>query len=160
MAVCHWHPDKETGLSCGTCGKWICVECMRQHPVGIRCKECSQAARLPTYHVPTDYLLRALGATLGLGLAGGLGLFILDLVLGLTFFRFFIFLGLGYAIGEGLSAAVNRKRARPLQYMAGAGVLISIGLAYAMGDRLIFTSFFSLIGIGVAVTMASNRVRP
>ena len=160
MDTCYWHPDVETRLSCGNCGKPICVECLRQHPLGIRCKECAGMARLPTYQLSSNYYMRALGAMVGLGLAGGLALFVLDLVLGLRFFRFFIFLGLGYAIGEGLSAAVNRKRGRPLQYIAAGGVLISVVLAFALGDRQLFAGFFSIIGIGIAMAMASSRVRP
>ncbi len=117
-------------------------------------------ARLPTYRLSGTLYMRALGAMVGLGLAGGLALFVFDQVLGFRFFRFFIFLGLGYAIGEGLSAAVNRKRGRPLQYMAAGGVLISVALAFALGDRQLFADLFSIIGIGIALAMASSRVRP
>ena len=56
---CYWHSDVETGLSCSRCDKHICTECMVQAPVGIRCKECGKATRMPTYDVrPTHYVPR------------------------------------------------------------------------------------------------------
>jgi membrane associated rhomboid family serine protease len=38
---CYRHPKRETGLSSSVCGRPICVECMTQAPVGIRCPEHS-----------------------------------------------------------------------------------------------------------------------
>jgi membrane associated rhomboid family serine protease len=39
MATCYRHPDRETGLSCSTCARPICTDCMTVAPVGIRCPE-------------------------------------------------------------------------------------------------------------------------
>lgn len=41
---CYRHPNRETRVSCATCGRPICTECMRQTEVGIKCPE---DARLP-----------------------------------------------------------------------------------------------------------------
>ena len=41
---CYRHPKRETRVSCATCGRPICTECMRQTEVGIKCPE---DARLP-----------------------------------------------------------------------------------------------------------------
>lgn len=38
--VCYRHPDRETWVSCGKCGRPLCAECMRHGPVGIRCEDC------------------------------------------------------------------------------------------------------------------------
>jgi membrane associated rhomboid family serine protease len=40
MATCYRHPDRETGVSCSSCGRPICPECMTPTPVGMRCPEC------------------------------------------------------------------------------------------------------------------------
>src|SRR5947208_1447560 len=41
MAVCYRHPSRETGVSCSSCGRPICPDCMTPTPVGMRCPECS-----------------------------------------------------------------------------------------------------------------------
>ena len=37
---CYRHADRETGVSCSSCGRPICYECMIPAPVGFRCPEC------------------------------------------------------------------------------------------------------------------------
>ena len=39
---CYRHPDRETRVSCSSCGRPICPECMTPTPVGMRCPECSR----------------------------------------------------------------------------------------------------------------------
>jgi membrane associated rhomboid family serine protease len=41
MATCYRHPSRETGVSCSSCGRAICPDCMTPTPVGMRCPECS-----------------------------------------------------------------------------------------------------------------------
>ena len=41
---CYRHPDRETRVSCATCGRPICTECMVSTEVGIKCPD---DARLP-----------------------------------------------------------------------------------------------------------------
>ncbi len=40
--TCYRHPNRETGVSCSSCGRPICPECMTPTPVGMRCPECAQ----------------------------------------------------------------------------------------------------------------------
>jgi membrane associated rhomboid family serine protease len=42
MAVCYRHPSRETGVSCSSCGRPICPDCMTPTQVGMRCPECAQ----------------------------------------------------------------------------------------------------------------------
>jgi membrane associated rhomboid family serine protease len=42
METCYRHPDRETGVSCSSCGRSICPDCMTATPVGMRCPECSK----------------------------------------------------------------------------------------------------------------------
>ncbi|HEU4705664.1 MAG TPA: rhomboid family intramembrane serine protease [Solirubrobacterales bacterium] len=45
--TCYRHPNRETGVSCSSCGRPICPECMTPTPVGMRCPECaSQRTRV------------------------------------------------------------------------------------------------------------------
>lgn len=42
---CYRHPSRETRLSCATCGRPICTECMRQTDVGIKCPDDAKLPR-------------------------------------------------------------------------------------------------------------------
>lgn len=38
--TCYRHPQRETWVSCGRCGKPLCPDCIEHGPVGVRCREC------------------------------------------------------------------------------------------------------------------------
>jgi membrane associated rhomboid family serine protease len=64
MAVCYRHPSRETGVSCSSCGKPICPDCMTPTPVGMRCPECARERTrvrtlrsLPSTPVVTEALI-------------------------------------------------------------------------------------------------------
>lgn len=40
--TCYRHPSRETGVSCSSCGRPICTDCMTPTPVGMRCPECTK----------------------------------------------------------------------------------------------------------------------
>lgn len=42
MATCYRHPSRETGVSCSSCGRPICPDCMTSTSVGMRCPECAR----------------------------------------------------------------------------------------------------------------------
>lgn len=42
MATCYRHSGRETRVSCSSCGRSICPDCMTPTPVGMRCPECSR----------------------------------------------------------------------------------------------------------------------
>lgn len=42
MDVCYRHPSRETGVSCSSCGRPICPDCMTPTSVGMRCPECAR----------------------------------------------------------------------------------------------------------------------
>ena len=160
-AACHWHPDRETGLRCGNCGKPICFACVRQHPVGVRCKECARSVRLPTYRFSQSDAVRGIAAAVGLGLAGAVVLFILVGLVFNGFFFFIILIGVGYAIGEGVSRAVNRRRGRAYQYMALGAVLVAT-TAFWLPALPTFSvgSAFALAGVAAAGLVAWSRLAP
>lgn len=41
-AECYRHPGRETNVSCSSCGRPICTDCMEPSPVGMRCPECGK----------------------------------------------------------------------------------------------------------------------
>jgi hypothetical protein len=122
---CATHPNVETELACGKCGKPICPRCLVYTPVGTRCRECANIRRLPQYHISAVYLLRGAGAALGAGVAlGGLWGILLPYQLGL-FFGLMVGVGVGYCAGEAVSLAANRKSGPPLQALAVLGVVVA-----------------------------------
>lgn len=124
--ACLRHPGQRTLLRCGKCGDPICPRCLVQTPVGVRCPRCVTYERNPLYEVSAPLLIRAMGAGVGAAVAGGA---LWAFVSALTFLGLFSLIpgiGLGYVIGVAVSASANRKRARPLQVVAGG----SAGLAF------------------------------
>jgi membrane associated rhomboid family serine protease len=51
--TCYRHPGRETGVSCSSCGRPICPECMTPTPVGMRCPECASQRTRVTRGVPS-----------------------------------------------------------------------------------------------------------
>ena len=163
VSFCNWHPDTETRLFCGQCGKSMCTQCMVQVPVGIRCRECGRTERLPTFDVQPAYFLRALGVAAVASIVGGLLWFWLNLQFGGVPFVSSIFgLAVAYAIGELISRAVNKKRGVGLAWIAGGGMVV----AYLISGgffQILSSSFmnvlFSLLFLGIAIYTAASRVR-
>jgi membrane associated rhomboid family serine protease len=55
METCYRHPNRETGVSCSSCGRPICPDCMTPTPVGMRCPECArQRTKVRTARTMTD----------------------------------------------------------------------------------------------------------
>lgn len=75
---CYRHPDRETRISCATCGRPICTECMRQTDVGIKCPDDARLPRGARAGVMKQrQILKAVGAGVGVALAGVLVAFII-----------------------------------------------------------------------------------
>jgi hypothetical protein len=158
---CATHPEIETNLRCGKCGKPICPKCMVQTPVGARCPDCAKLYKLPTYRVPAVFYLRAIGAALGMaivcgivwGVINGFAPFYLNLILAA---------GAGYAIGEVTSRSVNRKSSRGLATIGAIAVVISYLINIFSFGGLPFGPFrivIDLVAIGIGIYIAVNRLR-
>jgi DNA-directed RNA polymerase subunit RPC12/RpoP len=158
---CYWHPAIETGLSCSRCGKNICTQCVVQAPVGIRCPECGKAVPMPTYDVQPTYYARAVAVAIAITVGGGLlwvllTMFFLDL-LRISFLPILGAIPVGYAGGELLSRAVNRKRGKGLAWIAAASVIGAFLVSYLVHPFPF--SLYGLISIGIGIFVAVQRVR-
>ncbi len=70
-ARCHWHPDRETLLSCSSCGTPMCPDCARTAAVGMKCPDCAGVPRPGSVRQRTrglDLGLRTGGAPLTIGI--------------------------------------------------------------------------------------------
>jgi len=157
---CAKHPDVETNLACGKCGKPICPKCLVQTPVGVRCSECAGLKSLPTYQVSTGYYLRAVGAGIGIALACGFAWWAINLILPFFLLRFLIAAGAGYAIGEVISLSVNRKRGTGLAIVSGVSATLSFAIANAFFVSWggLTSILFGLLILAVTIFMAVIRI--
>lgn len=157
---CPRNPDTATNLRCGKCGELVCPRCMVHAPVGVRCPKCGQATPLPTYHVSSSYLARAIATSLLLGLAGGLAFALIVRPLVYGFLYMAAMAGFGYLVGEGVSLATNRKRGRRLQYVAAAGIVAAhLVIAYTAIRPGAGVGLFDILAGGLAIYVAFVRLR-
>ena len=155
---CATHPEVETNLRCGKCGKLICPRCMVQTPVGARCRDCARLYKLPTYRVSAGYYLRAIGTALGMAIVCGIVWGLVRIFVPFFLLNILIAAGVGYAIGEVVSLSVNRKRGNGLAAVAGIAVLISylVNILLPLGG---YFSLFDILALAVGIFMAVNRLR-
>jgi len=168
---CVNHPDRETLLRCGKCGQPICAECAVRHPVGLRCPQCAQLKKVPTYDVPATYYLRALGAGTGVSLLCAVVAEILPLFVPVMFLSFLLAMAAGAIIGEAIGRAADYKRGRGLQVIAALSVLVGSiggtlcvaafrygGIALLLMPGFLLNPFYWLYPI-VAAAVAVTRLR-
>ena len=153
---CAKHPDTATKVSCGKCEAGVCPRCMVHAPVGVRCPDCAQVRRLPTFDVGAKYLARGIGAGLVLGLVGGVAVAVVSWVIPVFMLVVVAIVGVGYLVGEGVSAAVNRKRGRALKYVAAGATLLAYSIISAVAPAVTF-SLFGLLAGGLALYAATSR---
>jgi len=160
---CATHPNVETELACGRCGKPICPRCLVYTPVGVRCRDCAQVRRIPTYNVSLAYLLRGIGAAVAMGAAiGGVWALLLpQATRAYGFYVLFLALGIGYAIGESVSWATNRKRGPTLQGIAAAGVILAYFVHNLVAglDIIPRDDIYGYVLTGIAIVIAIGRLR-
>ncbi len=159
---CATHPEIETNLKCGKCGKPICPKCLVQTPVGARCRDCAKLYKLPTYRVPAGYYLRAAGTALGMAIVCGLVWGVINGVVPFFYLNLILAAGAGYAIGEVVSLSVNRKSGRGLATIGGIAVIISYLVNIFSFGVLPFSPFriiIDLVALGIGIYMAVNRLR-
>lgn len=109
---CYRHPKRETRVTCATCGRPICTECMRQTAVGIKCPE---DARLPrsarTGVMKPDQILKTLLAGAGVAVAGIPVAYVLLSLAGIL--TFLLAVAAGYGVGT-LVFRVGGRNGGPL----------------------------------------------
>jgi hypothetical protein len=113
---CYRHPKRETRVSCATCGRPICTECMVATDVGIKCPEDARLPRGARAGVmKTNQLLWSIVAGLAVAVAG--------IPVAWVLFRLPLTLLLSAAAGYGAGTLINRAGGRN-----GGPVAISISV--------------------------------
>ncbi|MCL4249567.1 MAG: hypothetical protein KJ065_15595 [Anaerolineae bacterium] len=118
LHYCTVHPDREATLRCNRCGRYMCVQCAVQTPVGYRCRQCVRSQEDKYFNASDrDLILVGIICLVLGGIAGWIvgqtGLWLLlILILGAP---------IGGAIAEIALRVVQRRRGRYMaQVAAGA----------------------------------------
>ncbi len=154
---CARHPDTPTRLLCGKCEAPVCPRCMVHSPVGVRCPQCANIRKLPTFEVTTPYMARAVAAAVIAGAVGGILVAILGppLLYRLPFLDTIAIVGLGFVVGEIVSLSVNRKRGNTLKIIAAGGTVLAYVVIASLG--LPYLNLFHLIAGGFGIYSAVSR---
>ena len=151
---CYRHPDRETRVSCATCGRPICTECMVPTDVGIKCPD---DARLPrgarTGVMKGNQIARSLLAGAAVALLGAV---IVYFVLPEIGFGRLILSGLGgYFAGMLVHRAGGRNGGPIAMAISGIAVALafvpSLSLALVNGNLPVFLLLPAVVAVGFAV---------
>lgn len=155
MAKCAFHPDVETGVTCGNCGRPICPKDMVPTPVGYKCPICAKPERSQyTFVKPRQFVLGgALAALAGIG-----GAFALAFVLGGGGFLGII---VGYFWGVLTAEAARRgsggHRGREMAVVAIAAIVIGALLTVPfLGFRMLIPAIAAVVGAGSTLAWSWN----
>ena len=151
---CYRHPKRETRVSCATCGRPICTECMVATDVGIKCPDDARLPRGARAGVmKTNQVVRSILAGIGVAVAG----IPVAYVLFLLPFTWLISAAAGYGAGILINRAGGRNGgpvAIAISVVATAVpflvVLAPDLLAGAFDVRPLIAMAFAVVAAGVA----------
>ena len=120
---CANHPKRMTLVTCSSCGKPLCPDCMVFAAVGVKCRECAKMPRGSRVTLKSGHLARAVAAGLGAGTAVG---FVYYYILGagrFFFLIFFIAAGIGWLVGEAVIRASGHYHGLSTAIVAAASTV-------------------------------------
>jgi hypothetical protein len=155
---CYRHPKRETRISCATCGRPICTECMVTTDVGIKCPEDARLPRGARAGVmKTNQVVRSVLAGVGVAVAGipvAYVLFLLPLTLLLS-----------AAAGYGAGTLINRAGGRNGGPVAIATSVLASAIPFLvvlapdlLGGGLNPIRLIAMVIAAVAAGVANRRI--
>ena len=151
---CYRHPDRETRVSCATCGRPICTECMVATEVGIKCPDDARLPRGARAGVmKRDQIAKSFLAGVAVALLGALVVYYVLPQIG--FGRLILSAAAGYGAGIFVHRAGGRNGG-PLA-MAISGVAVALAFAPALaqpilnGNIPVYLILPAIIAVGFAV---------
>lgn len=149
---CYRHPNRETRVSCATCGRPICTECMRQTEVGIKCPEDAQMPRGARAGVmKTNQIVKSL--LVGAGVAV-VGIPVVFAIFQIGFLTFILSGAAGYGAGTIVHRAGGRNGGMIAMVISGVAVFAAYSPflipPLLNGNLPFFVLLPALIGVGFA----------
>lgn len=150
---CYRHPDRETRVSCATCGRPICTECMVQTEVGIKCPDDARMPRGARAGVmKRAQIARSLMAGVAVAV---LGIPVVFAILQIPAGRLIISALAGYLAGIFIHRAGGRNGGPIAMAISGVSVFLAYApwLAQALlnGNVPLFLILPAVIAVGFAV---------
>ena len=153
LTYCARHPDRDTGLRCNRCERYMCIECAKRTPVGYTCRECVRGHENKFYAgTSLDYAIVAAVSLLG----GGVIAFISGLVGGVLLLGLIIAPALGGVLAQLALQLSGRRRGRYSGYVCAGGVAIG-GILTAL--LLTGLGVISLLYVALAASTAFARYK-
>jgi len=119
---CYRHPNRETRVSCATCGRPICTECMVPTDVGIKCPEDAKLPRRARAGaMRPKQLAKSLLAGAGVAVAG---LPVVYAIFQIGFLTLLLSLAAGYGAGTLVHRAGGRNGGPPAMAISGVAVAL------------------------------------
>jgi hypothetical protein len=151
---CYRHPKRETRVSCATCGRPICTECMVATDVGIKCPEDARLPRGARAGVmKTNQVVRSILAGIGVAVVG----IPVAYVLFLLPFTWLISAAAGYGAGILINRAGGRNGGPMAIFISVVAtavpflvVLAPDLLAGTLNPRPLVAMAFAVVAAGVA----------
>ena len=148
---CYRHPNRETRVSCATCGRPICTDCMVPTDVGIKCPDDARLPRTARAGVMKgSQITKSFLAGVAVALLG------VPVVYAIFEIRFFTLI-FSALVGYGAGMVVHRAGGRnggPLA-MAISGVAVAVAYAPFLVQGFAAGNYFrvlpALIAVGFAV---------
>lgn len=104
---CYQHPRRETRVSCATCGRPICTECMRPTEVGIKCPDDARLPRSARAGAMKPNQI-AMSLLVGLGVAL-MGIPVVYVIFEISFLQWLLSAAAGYGAGVLINRAGGRN---------------------------------------------------
>jgi hypothetical protein len=158
-ATCANHPKVETGVSCSSCGKPICPDCMVPAPVGIKCRECARQPRSARVTLHADKAVRAVLVAFGAGTTMGVVLAYAG-SLGVGFFTFIVAFFVGIAAGRATLWGAGYFRGSSTAWIAAGGaawayVISGVVIAASVGGSP--RTYIQVLGLLIAAFFAHRE---
>ena len=151
---CYRHPNRETKVSCATCGRPICTECMVPTDVGIKCPDDARLPRGARAGVMKgNQVAKSFLAGVAVALLGALIVYFVLPQIG--FGRIILAALAGYGAGTLIHRAGGRNGGPLAMVISGVAVAIafvpSLVQPIMNGNIPVFFLLPALIAIGFAV---------
>ncbi len=150
---CYRHPNRETRVSCATCERPICTECMVQTDVGIKCPEDARLPRGARAGVmKRDQIVKSLLAGLAVALVGVAVVFA---IFEIRFFTLILSALAGYGAGKLVHRAGGRNGGPVAMGISGVAVALAYVAAFVLQGidpaGNLYPGLAALIAVGFAV---------
>ncbi|HCG90636.1 MAG TPA: hypothetical protein DEZ08_02180 [Dehalococcoidia bacterium] len=166
MNHCFIHLKIETSMFCGKCSKPICLSCVGDDSIGIKCKECITVFKNPIYNIPIGHQIIAISicvAAIPVLVVFWISLTVLIVDLfgysrGSYYITHLIYpVFMGWALTMAINAIIRQKRSNLLFGTVSLSLVLSL-VGILIFDST-FLSIYTIAGIGCGILIAKYKLQ-